>query len=122
MLQDSPPSRHLELNMFFRASIALGVLLLAGLAAADDGRNPGSALPAGSVQVAQSGTAGGRAFNAPASTAGHLSVRGQDIVDPSGRPILLRGWNWGHFGKAIEQDAADNAAQGANVVRIPIRW
>jgi hypothetical protein len=53
---------------------------------------------------------------------GHLSVRGGDIVDPSGRPILLRGWNWGHFGKAIEQDAADNVAQGANVVRLPIRW
>ena len=53
---------------------------------------------------------------------GHLAVRGQDIVDPSGRPIVLRGWNWGHFGKAVEQDAADNAAQGANVVRLPIRW
>ena len=108
--------------MFFRASIALGVLLLAGFAAADDGRNPGGPLPAGSVQVAQSGNAGGRAFSAPASATGHLSVRGADIVDPGGRPILLRGWNWGHFGKAVEQDAADNAAQGANVVRIPIRW
>ena len=53
---------------------------------------------------------------------GHLAVRGQDIVDPSGRPILLRGWNWGHFGKAVEADAAENAAQGANVVRLPIRW
>ena len=53
---------------------------------------------------------------------GHLSVRGSEIVDPSGHPILLRGWNWGHFGKAIETDAADNAAQGANSVRLPLRW
>jgi hypothetical protein len=59
---------------------------------------------------------------APAAGPGHLAVRGREIVDPAGRPILLRGWNWGHFGKAIEPDAADNAAQGANVVRIPLRW
>jgi len=53
---------------------------------------------------------------------GHLSVRGQEIVDPSGKPILLRGYNWGRFGKAEEQDGRDNAAQGANAVRIPLRW
>ena len=52
----------------------------------------------------------------------HLAVRGQEIVDPSGQPILLRGWNWGHWGKAQASDATDNAAQGANVVRIPLRW
>jgi hypothetical protein len=57
-----------------------------------------------------------------AGNPGHLSVRGPDIVDPSGRPILLRGWNWGHWGTAQPQDGADNAAQGANVVRIPLRW
>lgn len=51
-----------------------------------------------------------------------LAVRGQDIIDPSGHPILLRGWNWGHWGKAQPGDAAENAAQGANVVRIPLRW
>jgi len=53
---------------------------------------------------------------------GHLSVRGQEIVDPSGKPILLRGYNWGRFGKAEQQDGRDNAAQGANAVRIPLRW
>jgi len=61
----------------------------------------------------------GQAF---AAGSGHLSVRGGDIVDPNGNPILLRGWNWGHFGKAVETDAADNAAQGANAVRLPLRW
>ena len=59
---------------------------------------------------------------AAVATSGHLSIRGSDILDPSGRPILLRGWNWGHWGKAQPQDAADNASQGANVVRIPLRW
>lgn len=60
---------------------------------------------------------------APAKpTPGHLAVHGADIVDPSGRPILLRGWNWGHWGKTQPNDAADNAAQGANAVRIPLRW
>jgi hypothetical protein len=66
------------------------------------------------------------AFGAQAATppaqVGRLSVRGADILDPSGQPILLRGWNWGHWGSAQAQDAADNAAQGANVVRIPLRW
>lgn len=51
-----------------------------------------------------------------------LAVHGQDIVDPAGHPILLRGWNWGHWGKTQPTDAAENAAQGANVVRIPLRW
>lgn len=53
---------------------------------------------------------------------GHLAVRGADIVGPDGKPIFLRGWNWGHWGSAQPQDAADNAAQGANVVRMPLRW
>ncbi|WP_374562371.1 glycoside hydrolase family 5 protein [Ideonella sp.] len=56
------------------------------------------------------------------AAAAHLSVRGQEIVDPNGQPILLRGWNWGHWGKTQASDAADNAAQGANTVRIPLRW
>ena len=61
---------------------------------------------------------------APAQPPGppRLSVSGADILDPSGKPILLRGWNWGHWGKAQPQDGAENAAQGANVVRIPLRW
>jgi hypothetical protein len=57
-----------------------------------------------------------------AAAQGHLAVRGQEIVDPGGKPILLRGYNWGRFGKAEEADGRDNAAQGANAVRIPLRW
>jgi hypothetical protein len=51
-----------------------------------------------------------------------LTVQGNALVDPSGRPVQLRGWNWGHWGTAQPQDAADNAKQGANAVRIPLRW
>lgn len=51
-----------------------------------------------------------------------LSVSGTRVVDPAGRPIVLRGYNWGAWGTAQPQDAADNAAQGANSVRIPLRW
>jgi hypothetical protein len=51
-----------------------------------------------------------------------LAVRGQDIVGPDGQPLILRGWNWGHWAKIDPQDAAENAAQGANAVRIPLRW
>lgn len=51
-----------------------------------------------------------------------LTLRGPEIVDPNGQPIVLRGWNWGHWNEILPQDAAENVAQGANCVRIPLRW
>lgn len=81
------------LRMLFSAAFLAGAVALAGVA---------------------------QAANPPAP--GRLSVRGADIVDPAGQPILLRGWNWGRWGTAQQQDAVENAAQGANVVRIPLRW
>lgn len=51
-----------------------------------------------------------------------LRVSGAELLDPDGRPIVLRGYNWGHWGSALPQDAADNAGQGANSVRLPLRW
>jgi hypothetical protein len=54
--------------------------------------------------------------------ANRLSVSGTKILGPSGQPIALRGWNWGQWGSVQPQDGADNRAQGANVVRIPLRW
>ena len=53
---------------------------------------------------------------------GHLSVRGPQLVDSAGRPVELRGWNWGRWGATQPQDGIDNRQQGANVVRIPLRW
>ena len=57
----------------------------------------------------------------PAAPA-RLSVSGADIVDPTGRPIVLRGYNWGQWGTVQPQDPGDNVAAGANSVRIPLRW
>jgi len=53
---------------------------------------------------------------------GGLRVSGSQIVDLQGHPVMLRGMNWGRWGLAQPQDAADNVAQGANCVRIPLRW
>jgi cellulase (glycosyl hydrolase family 5) len=51
-----------------------------------------------------------------------LAVVGEDIIDPSGTPIVLRGYNWGQWGTEQPEDGADNLAQGANSVRLPLRW
>ena len=51
-----------------------------------------------------------------------LSVKGDQILDPSGNPIVLRGFDWGDWGSPQPQDAADNISQGANYVRIPLSW
>lgn len=51
-----------------------------------------------------------------------LTVSGDQVLDPAGKPIVLRGYNWGQWGTAQPQDAAANVTQGANSVRIPLRW
>ena len=51
-----------------------------------------------------------------------LRLSGPDILAPDGSPLKLRGWNWGRWGLAQPTDAADNLAQGATCVRIPLRW
>ncbi|MFL6144895.1 MAG: glycoside hydrolase family 5 protein [Labedaea sp.] len=53
---------------------------------------------------------------------GRLSVSGAQILDPKRQPIILRGYNWGQWGTVQPQDGPDNAAAGANSVRIPLRW
>ncbi|GAB2812859.1 glycoside hydrolase family 5 protein [Lentzea nigeriaca] len=60
----------------------------------------------------------------PASAAAQprLSVSGANVVDPAGNPIVLRGYNWGHWGTVQTQDPGDHVAAGANSVRIPLRW
>jgi endo-1,4-beta-mannosidase len=51
-----------------------------------------------------------------------LTIAGAQILDPSGQPLVMRGYNWGQWGTTQPEDAADNVQQGANAVRIPIRW
>lgn len=51
-----------------------------------------------------------------------LTVKGDKLYDPSGHQVTLRGFNWGWWGTAQEQDGAANKDQGATAVRMPIRW
>jgi aryl-phospho-beta-D-glucosidase BglC (GH1 family) len=51
-----------------------------------------------------------------------LTLSGTSLLDSNRNPIMLRGFNWGNWGTAQPQDAADNASQGANAVRILLRW
>lgn len=44
------------------------------------------------------------------------------MLSPEGKPIVLRGINEGTWGKMQSIDAAQIAGQGANVVRVLIRW
>jgi hypothetical protein len=58
----------------------------------------------------------------PVSGPPRLIVRGASIFTPDGTPFRPRGFNWGAKGSAQPQDAADNAKQGANVVRLHLSW
>ncbi|NQD37182.1 cellulase family glycosylhydrolase [Permianibacter sp. IMCC34836] len=58
----------------------------------------------------------------PVSDIAHLHISDSSLMDNDGKAVNLRGWNWGRWGTAQPQDAADNVAQGANAVRIPLRW
>lgn len=49
-----------------------------------------------------------------------LLVRGSQILSPAGAPITLRGYNWNEFAQA--GDAAENRAEGANLVRMTLWW
>lgn len=51
-----------------------------------------------------------------------LKIRGTDLVDNNGNNVFLRGYNWGHWGTATQPDTADHVSQGANCVRLPLRW
>ncbi len=51
-----------------------------------------------------------------------LRVDGERVVLPDGKPIVLRGFNFGWWGEATESDADEVRSMGATVVRLPIRW
>jgi hypothetical protein len=72
--------------------------------------------------LAGCGGGGSKTSGPPPARYGGLRVQGKDIVGLDGRPVTLRGMNWGRWGFAQAQDATSNIAQGANCVRIPLRW
>jgi hypothetical protein len=52
-----------------------------------------------------------------------LTVDGQHLRKPNGKPITLRGVNWGAWGESTEADADAALALGANCIRLPVaRW
>lgn len=69
------------------------------------------------------GLAPGRAASPPAPAgAERLTVAGEQLLGPDGKPVWLRGFNWGRWGTAMPEDGRGNAERGATVVRIPFRW
>lgn len=105
-----------------------------GGAAPDAARAPdaaaadaGTPAPDGGASDAATSDQDADGFDAAVVDAGpvlpsRLRVSGRDVLDPDGHPIVLRGYNWGQFGTALEEDAHANHVQGANSVRIPLRW
>lgn len=82
-------------------------------------RRAGLALAAWASALA-GGSAGAAAV--AAEPAARLTVSGSQLLTPDGKPIWLRGFNWGRWGTALAEDGRANAERGANVVRIPFRW
>lgn len=90
--------------------------------ASDAGPPPDAGGPTDAGSPPDAGTPIPSCLDVDAGPFARLSVRGADILDPDGNPIVLRGWNWGEWGTATEQDAIDNHDQHATAVRIPVRW
>lgn len=58
----------------------------------------------------------------PGNSSVRLSVDGQNLMTPDGEVIELRGLNWGWWGTAQPEDAAQAVNMSANVIRMPFRW
>jgi hypothetical protein len=108
--------------------MAVGVLL-AGCSASGQPATTARWSSAASGEATANGAAtadGGATANGAAAVSGgsaaRLSVSGAHVLDPQGHDIVLRGYSWGQWGTAQAGDAAANAAQGANSVRLPLRW
>jgi hypothetical protein len=61
-------------------------------------------------------------YTPPVGLVERASISGSQILDGNGNKLRLRGMNWGSWGKSLTTDAADDASQGANVIRLPLRW
>ncbi len=62
----------------------------------------------------------------PSTMTARLTIRGNKLYDPSGKQVLLQGFNWSTYremgAQTFPEDPATIAAMGANTVRIPLRW
>lgn len=56
------------------------------------------------------------------STVSRLRVEGDKVFYPSGKEALLRGFSWGTWGTSRFHDGDRNVTEGANTVRIVLRW
>lgn len=79
----------------------------------------GLAACGGSGSVASSPTASTLGSTTPAA---RLTLNGTQMLLPNGAPVMLRGINEGTWGQMQSGDAAMIKGQGANVVRLLIRW
>jgi aryl-phospho-beta-D-glucosidase BglC (GH1 family) len=100
------------------------VALLALLTACGGG---GSDSSTASSSAPSAAAPGGREFaesamNADPAAPARLTVDGSVLRGPDGGAVTLKGWNWGRWKTMQPQDASDNLQQGANSVRIPLRW
>jgi hypothetical protein len=82
---------------------------------------------ASAVAAAASGCGGGGGNDdppppSPPPQPSRLTLSGSAMLAPDGSPLVLRGINEGTWGEMRQADAATIAAQGAQVVRLPIRW
>jgi hypothetical protein len=104
----------------FASPLLLSVLLAA---CGGGGDNVDTSAP-GSVPAAASAGQEGMesAMSAPPGAPARLTVDGSVLRGPDGSAVTLKGWNWGRWNTMQPQDASDNVAQGANSVRIPLRW
>jgi hypothetical protein len=116
-----------------RPSIAVALASTLALAACGGGETTpsssstssgagGSSSSASSTSSSSSSSSGSGGSGGALGLVARLSVSGKDILDPDGKTIVLRGWNWGQWGTEQPEDAADNKQQGANIVRVPLRW
>lgn len=56
------------------------------------------------------------------NTVYRLRTQGDKIYYPSGKEAMLRGFTWGTWGTTRFHDADRNTVEGANTVRIVLRW
>lgn len=109
-----------------RVALVVGAAAAALVAGCAVGARSASATARASATAGPSATAGVSATAGASAARGdgaaRLSVSGSRVLDPQGHDIVLRGYSWGQWGTAQPGDAAANAAQGANSVRLPLRW